>query len=129
MKPHRGTLILMTGLLGVALVIVSLVLSVLVVKVFNNPIKPAGSGSVFLHALEVSVVGLVFGYIAFCMARMDLHKMHVGRMDRKGRPRTNAGRRCGIVAMSVAAANIAVTLILWLMIDTAGADGVASWMR
>lgn len=129
MKRHRGNLVLMIGLLSLALMVASLVLSALGVKVFCNPIKPAGSGSVFLHAMEVSVVAFVLGYVACWMGRMDLHKMHVGRMDRKGRPRTNAGRLCGIIAMSVAVANVAVTTSLWLLIDTAGSDGVASWWR
>lgn len=120
---------LLIGLLGLAVVIASLVLSVLVVKVIHDPTKPAGTGSAFLQSMAVSVVGALFGYITRWMAKLDLHKMHVGRMDRKGRPRTQAGLRCGSVAMWMAAANVAITSILWLMIDTAGRDGVASWFR
>jgi len=122
-------MVLMTGLLSLALVVGSLVLSAVVVIVFCNPSKPAGSGSVFLRSLEVSVIGFMFGFIARWMAKTDLHKMHVGRMNRSGRARTNGGCICGIIAMAVAIANIALTTILWLLIDTPGSNGVASWFR
>ncbi|MBI5684247.1 MAG: hypothetical protein HZC54_04135 [Verrucomicrobia bacterium] len=129
MRPHRGNLVLMIGLLSLALVAASLVLSVLAVRVFHDPMKPAGVGSSFLQSLGVSVVGFAFGYLASRMAGVDLHKMHVGRMDRKGRPRTNAGRLCGIIAMLAALGIVFVMALLWLLIDSAGTDGVASWMR
>ena len=129
MKPHHGNLIFAVGLLGLALVVASLVLSVVVVTVVHDPAKPAGTGSVFLRSSGVSVVGFVVGFAAHFLARRELHKMHVGRRDRSGRPRANAGRLCGLVAMWAAAANVAITLILWLLVDRAGTDGVASWLR
>jgi len=129
MKPHRGNLILITGILSLLLEAASLGLVVLVVKVFCNPTKPAGSGSVFLQALAVSVVGSAFGFLAWWMARRDLHKMHVGRMNRSGRGRTNGGRVCGIIGMAIAAATVLLTTILWLLIDMPGSDGVPRWFR
>ncbi|MCX6910568.1 MAG: hypothetical protein NTY01_21345 [Verrucomicrobia bacterium] len=129
MKPHRGHLILMTGLLSMALVVAGVVLSVLVVCVFCDPKKPAGSESLFRHALVMSVAGGVLGFVARWRAKKDIHKMRVGRMDRSGQPITNGGRVCGIIGMAVAIANAALTTILWMLIDTAGSDGVARWFR
>jgi len=119
----------MTGLLSLALVLAGLVLSVLVVCVFCDPKKPAGSASLFQHALVMSVVGGVLGFVARWMAKKDLHKMRVGRMDRAGQPITDGGRVCGIIGIAVAIANAAMTTVLWMLIDTAGSDGVARWFR
>ena len=119
----------MTGLLSMVLVVAGVVLSVLVVCVFCDPKKPAGSESLFQHALVMSVVGGVLGFVAQWMAAKDLHKMRVGRMDRAGQPITDGGRICGIIGIAVAIANAAMTTVLWMLIDTAGSDGVARWFR
>lgn len=129
MRPHRGHLILLTGLLSLALVLGGVVLSVLVVCVFCDPKKPAGGESLFQYALELSAGGGVLGFIALWKAKQDLHKMRVGRMDRAGRPITDGGRVCGLIGIAVAIANTAMTTILWTLIDTAGSDGVARWFR
>lgn len=129
MRPHRGNLILIIGILSLLLEAASMVLAALGVKIFCDPMKPAGSGSAFLQALGVSVFGSVFGFLAWWMAREDIHKMRVGRMDRAGGVRTRGGRICGITGVAVAAAVVFMTTILWLLIDMPGSDGVPRWFR
>lgn len=120
---------MLIGLLGAALAVAGVVLSVLVVCRFCDPQKPAGGESLFRYALVMSVIGGAIGFVARWMAKKDLHKMRVGRMDRAGQPITNGGRRCGLFSIAVAIANAALTTILWMLIDTPGADGVARWFR
>ncbi len=129
MKPHRGNLILCISILSLLLELASLVLVALGVGVFCDPMKPAGGGSVFLRAMGVSIFGSVFGFVAWWMAREDIHKMRVGRMDRAGGVLTRAGRTCGIAGVSIAVAVVFMTTILWLLIDMPGSDGVPRWFR
>jgi predicted Zn finger-like uncharacterized protein len=73
-EPHRGTLILVLG-------IISVVLSTLM----------------FCSVGFTGLIGLPLGITAWVMGRRDLRKMREGRMDREGNGFTQAGLICGII--------------------------------
>ena len=69
LRPHRGTAVLVLGIIGLATLITC----------YGLP-SP------------------IFGIIAWVMGTHDLSDMERGNMDPSGRNNTNAGRICGIVA-------------------------------
>lgn len=71
MRPHRGTTVLVLGIIGVA------------------------------GALTSGLFGLIFGIIAWVMGSKDLRAMRAGRMDPAGRSETQAGWICGIAATAL----------------------------
>ena len=76
MKPHRGTLILVFGILGL-------------------------------------VVCAPFGIAAWVMGNGDLKEMDAGTMDASGRPLTNAGRICGMIATILLAVGLVVGIAVF----------------
>lgn len=73
-EPHRGTTILVLGILS----LVSLMLA-------------------FCLPVVTSLVGVVLGAIAWWMAQADLSKMKLGTMDPDGKGTTQAGWICAII--------------------------------
>jgi hypothetical protein len=73
-EPHRGTLILVFGVLSLVLM---------------------GCGAMTMGL--AALVGLVFGIIAWIMGKKDLEKMRTGTMDPEGQGLTQAGWICGII--------------------------------
>lgn len=71
--PHRGTMILVFGILGLAGL-------------------PLGMGCCIIFA-----VFSAFSVAAWVMGQKDLKKIDAGYMDPSGRQSTNAGRICGII--------------------------------
>ena len=77
-KPHRGTMILVFGILSLVLFLV---------------------GS--LCCFPLPLVGLIMGIVAWVLAVPDLKEMDAGIMDPTGRGTTNAGMICGIVGCAL----------------------------
>jgi hypothetical protein len=75
MKPHRGTLILVLGILGL-------------------------------------VICQPLGIFAWIMGNGDLKQIDAGAMDPSGRPVTNAGRICGMIATILLAISIVIGIII-----------------
>ena len=77
-KPHRGTMILVFGILSLVLFLV---------------------GS--LCCFPLPLVGLIMGIVAWVLAVPDLKEMDSGIMDPTGRGATKAGMICGIVCCAL----------------------------
>lgn len=97
-RPHRGTLVLVLG-------IVSLVLGTL--------------GLVCC----TWVVAAVFGIIAWILGNSDLREMDAGRMDPSGRALTLAGKICAIVGVIWAIVSFVVSMVAIIIVAATEADG------
>ncbi len=76
LTPHRGTAILVLGIVG------------LVVGLFGS-----------FCCCIFGIVGCICGIIAWVMANKDLKEMAAGTMDPTGRGTTQAGKICGIISV------------------------------
>lgn len=84
-KPHRGTMILVFGILGL---------------VFSG--------------LGCCLFGLPLGIAAWVMGNHDLAEMDAGRMDPSGRGTTQAAKVCGIISVPLAFVVLAVSILVSL---------------
>lgn len=76
LTPHRGTVILVLGIVGLAI-----------------PLFCSSCCAI------LSIAGCVCGIIAWVMANKDLKEMAAGTMDPTGRGTTQAGKICGIISV------------------------------
>jgi hypothetical protein len=88
LRPHRGTAILVLGIVG------------LVVGLFGS----------FCCGI-FGIAGCICGIIAWVMANKDLKEMSAGRMDATGRGMTQAGKICGIIGVILAIVMILISLL------------------
>lgn len=95
-EPHRGTLILVLG-------IVSVVLSTLA----------------FCSAGLTGLIGSPLGIGAWVMGRRDLRKMREGRMDGEGNGFTQAGLICGIIGTILGSLGVLCFLVYFGFVLTA----------
>ena len=89
LTPHRGTVILVLGIVGLAIPI----LFSLCCGIFS------------------SIAGCICGIIAWVMANKDLRKMAEGKMDPTGRGLTQAGKVCGIISVILAIVVFFISLL------------------
>jgi len=89
LKPHRGTVILVLGIVG------------LVVGLFGS----------FCCGV-FGIVGCICGIIAWVMANGDLKEMAAGTMDPSGRGLTQAGKICGIISVILAIVVFFISLLI-----------------
>lgn len=88
LKPHRGTVILVLGIVGLAV----------------------GLPGWFCCGI-FGIAGCVCGIIAWVMANKDLKEMDAGTMDASGRGSTKAGKICGIISVILAIVGLVIALI------------------
>ena len=88
LKPHRGTAILVLGIVG------------LVVGLLGS----------FCCGI-FGIAGCVCGIIAWVMGNKDLKEMAAGRMDPSGRGTTQAGKICGIISVILAIVVFVISLL------------------
>ena len=101
LKPHRGVLILVLGIVG------------LVIPLLGS--FCCGFCCGFLGI--AGCTGCICGIIAWVMANKDLKEMAAGRMDPTGRGLTQAGKVCGIISVIL---GIVVFVISLLFLGFAG---------
>ncbi|MGB2808564.1 MAG: DUF4190 domain-containing protein [Sedimentisphaerales bacterium] len=89
LKPHRGTAILVLGIVGLAITLL-----------FS-----------FCCGIFSSIAGCICGIIAWVMANKDLREMAAGRMDPAGRGLAKAGKICGIISIILAIVVFFISLL------------------
>jgi hypothetical protein len=87
--PHRGTTVLLLGLIGMLLALLMLPLA--------------------WFCFPISILTLALSIPAWFMGRQDRHAMWSGAMDPGGRGATTAGWLMGIVGIALVAAALAVS--------------------
>lgn len=108
MLPHRGTLILTLGLLGMIGALVGLPV------IFCCPCLPIG-----LLSVAASLPAAIMGNI-------DLKAIQAGAMDPQGRGTTQAGRVCGIIGVVIAALTVigyGTLMIIAIVFDDGAVGG------
>jgi len=85
-KPHRGTMILVFGIIGIV-----------------------------LSPTCCLILGVPLAIAAWVMGSGDLSEMDAGRMDASGRGLTQAGKICGIVAVAISVLAIIVGAVMFAM--------------
>lgn len=88
LTPHRGTVILVLGIVGLAI----------------------GLLGSFCCGI-FGIAGLVCGIIAWVMANKDLKEMAAGRMDPSGQGMTQAGKICGIISVILGIVMFLISLL------------------
>ena len=88
LKPHRGNLVLVLGLIAVSLALPGLLL--------------CGIGT---------VIACICGVIAWVMGHKDMKEMDAGRMDPAARGLTKAGKICGMIGAIISIAGT----VFWLI--------------
>jgi DNA-directed RNA polymerase subunit RPC12/RpoP len=99
LEPHRGTAILVMGILGLVFCPLSLVV-----------------GLVFWPCGLLGLLGLPFGLIAWLWANEDLRKMNKGIMDPEGRGSTQAGKICGMIPTIIFLVAIGLYVLLFFLL-------------
>lgn len=88
LKPHRGTAILVLGIVGLAITLL------------------------FSFCCGIfSIAGCICGIIAWVMANGDLKEMAAGTMDPTGRGTTQAGKICGIISVILGIVVFVISLL------------------
>ena len=88
LRPHRGTAILVLGIIGLAV----------------------GLLGSFCCGI-FGIVGCICGIIAWVMANNDLKEMAAGTMDPTGRGLAQAGKICGIISVILAIVLLIISLL------------------
>ena len=65
-----------------------------------------------LGILSLVGCGIFTGLPAWLLGRSDLHAMDAGRMDPEGRPLTQAGKICGMIATILTLIGVAIALVV-----------------
>ena len=97
LKPHRGSLVLVLGIVGLAMVLPGLLF--------------CGIGT---------VIAFICGVIAWVMGHKDMKEMDAGRMDPAARGLTKAGKICGIISVIISIAGTAFWLIFMVVLALTG---------
>lgn len=100
--PHRGSLILTLGILGVSMHILGM------------------GGMLFAPCCGLSLVGMGLGIPAWVMGRTDLRQMAQGIMDSSGRGATQGGMVCGIVAVALTVVELVAMIALVVVVAVIG---------
>lgn len=87
-EPHRGPLIQALGVASILLSVLTFPLALVTWGIFRMPV---GAG--------LGLLALGLGVAAWLLSTRDLARMEQGLMDPQGRPRTLAGRQCGILGV------------------------------
>ena len=88
LRPHRGTAILVLGIIGLAV----------------------GLLGSFCCGI-FGIVGCICGIIAWVMANNDLKEMAAGTMDPTGRGLAQAGKICGLISVILAIVLLIISLL------------------
>ncbi len=86
LEPHRGTLVLVFGIVGT------------------------------IFCVIFGILAWIFGILAWIFGNEDLKKMDSGRMDPSGRNLTNVGRILGIISVCLSILGILVTIIYFVFL-------------
>ena len=84
-------------------------------------LKPHRGGMLLAFGICAFAVCMIFGIVAFFMAKNDLAEMRAGTMDRSGEGLTKAGYYCGMISMILTAVLVVIyALIFGVMAATGG---------
>jgi hypothetical protein len=87
----------------------------------QNPyLKPHRGGMLLAFGICGFAVCVIFGIIAFFMAKTDLAEMRAGTMDRTGEGLTKAGYYCGMISMIVTGAIILLYAVIFGVLAASG---------
>jgi hypothetical protein len=90
------------------------------VNPYGAQLKPHRGGMMLAFGICGIAVCVIFGIIAFFMAKTDLAEMKAGVMDRTGEGLTKAGYILGIVSMAFNALIILVYAVIFVAIAVGG---------
>lgn len=91
LTPHRGTVILVLGIVGLVIGLLG-----------------------FVCCGIFGIAGCICGIIAWVMGNKDLKEIAAGRMDPSGRGTTQAGKICGIISVILGIVTFLISLLFFL---------------